>query len=74
MRRRTIEWTFKSFWGVFGWMGVWLDSRFYYVLGLWMGVPAAAALVARLSKRLAGRGASHGCQSRAPSSWPSPSS
>ncbi len=23
--RRTVEWTFKSFWGVFGWMGVWLD-------------------------------------------------
>ena len=50
-RARAVEWTFKSFAGVFGWMGVWLDSRAYYVLGLWMGVPAAAALVARLSKR-----------------------
>lgn len=32
--RRTIEWTFKSFWGVFGWMGVWLDSRFYFLVAL----------------------------------------
>ncbi len=32
--RRTVEWTFKSFWGVFGWMGVWLDSRFYLLVAL----------------------------------------
>ena len=39
---RAAEWTFKSFAGVFGWMGVWLDSRVYYVLGLWLGIPAVA--------------------------------
>jgi len=27
-------------------MGVWLDSRVYYVLGLWLGIPAAAWAVA----------------------------
>ncbi len=43
---RAAEWTFKSFAGVFGWMGVWLDSRAYYVLGLWLGIPAAAWAVA----------------------------
>ncbi len=35
--RRTGEWTFKSFWGVFGWMGVWLDSRFYLLVALLSG-------------------------------------
>ncbi len=35
--RRTFEWTFKSFWGVFGWMGVWLDSRFYFLVALLSG-------------------------------------
>ncbi len=35
--RRTVEWTFKSFWGVFGWMGVWLDSRFYLLVALLSG-------------------------------------
>lgn len=44
--RRAAEWTFKSFVGVFGWMGVWLDTRVYYLLGLWLGVPLAAAAAA----------------------------
>jgi 4-amino-4-deoxy-L-arabinose transferase-like glycosyltransferase len=35
--RRTVEWTLKSFWGVFGWMGVWLDSRFYLLVALLSG-------------------------------------
>jgi len=43
---RAAEWTFKSFAGVFGWMGVWLDSRVYYVLGLWFGIPVVARVVA----------------------------
>ncbi len=43
--RRAAEWTFKSFAGVFGWMGVWLDSRAYYGLGLWMSVPIVAWVV-----------------------------
>ena len=36
--RRAIEWTFKSFVGVFGWMGVWLDSRVYFALAVLGGI------------------------------------
>jgi hypothetical protein len=31
---RLGEFTFKSFWGVFGWLGVFLDGRVYALLGL----------------------------------------
>ncbi len=31
---RLGEFTFKSFWGVFGWLGVFLDQRVYTLLGL----------------------------------------
>ncbi len=31
---RLGEFTFKSFWGVFGWLGVFLDARVYALLGL----------------------------------------
>ncbi len=31
---RGFIWTFESFWGVFGWMGLFLDQRIYAVLGL----------------------------------------
>ena len=41
--QRAAEWTFKSFVGVFGWMGVWLDSRVYYLMGLWLATPVARA-------------------------------
>ena len=37
--RRAVEWTFKSFVGVFGWMGVWLDSRVYFALAVLGGLP-----------------------------------
>ncbi len=60
--RRAIEWTFKSFVGVFGWMGVWLDTRVYYFLGLWLGVPLAASAAA-LGLR-GRRGARHARQPR----------
>ncbi len=36
--QRAAEWTFKSFWGVFGWLGVWLDSRVYFALALLSGL------------------------------------
>jgi 4-amino-4-deoxy-L-arabinose transferase-like glycosyltransferase len=39
--RRGVEWTFKSFWGIFGWMGAWMDSRAYFVLALTSSVVAA---------------------------------
>ena len=36
--QRLVEYTFKSFWGVFGWLGVFMDSRIYFVLALVCGV------------------------------------
>lgn len=39
--QRAVEWTFKSFWGVFGWMGVWLDNRVYFALALLSGLAVA---------------------------------
>ena len=38
--RRAVEFTFKSFWGVFGWLGVFMDSRIYFALALLSGVAA----------------------------------
>lgn len=35
---RALEFTFRSFWGVFGWMGVLMDSRIYQLLGLLTGI------------------------------------
>lgn len=35
---RAFSFTFKSFWGVFGWMGVFLDERIYTALLLLSGV------------------------------------
>jgi 4-amino-4-deoxy-L-arabinose transferase-like glycosyltransferase len=36
--QRLVEFTFKSFWGVFGWLGVFMDSRVYFVLALACGI------------------------------------
>ena len=36
--QRLVEFTFKSFWGVFGWLGVFMDSRAYFVLLLLCGI------------------------------------
>lgn len=49
--RRAVEWTFKSFWGVFGWMGVWLDSRVYFGMALFTGVVAAGLIADGLPRR-----------------------
>jgi len=49
--QRAGEWTFKSFVGVFGWMGVWLDIRIYNLLGLWLAVPGIAAVVSIFQRR-----------------------
>ena len=43
--RRAVEWTFKSFVGVFGWMGAWLDTRVYFALALLGGIVAGGHLV-----------------------------
>lgn len=50
--RRTFEWTFKSFVGVFGWMSAWLDTRAYYLMGLWTGIPVIGLLACEVLKRL----------------------
>ncbi len=57
--RRFADFSFKSFWGVFGWMGVFLDSRIYLALGLLSAVVAVGflALVARRGWSRAGRDA-----------------
>ncbi len=44
--QRLVEFTFKSFWGVFGWLGVFMDSRIYFVLLLLSGI-ALGGLVIR---------------------------
>jgi len=35
---RAVQFTFRSFWGVFGWMGVFLDQRIYTALLILSGV------------------------------------
>ena len=45
--RRLVEFTFKSFWGVFGWQGVFMDSRIYLALAILCAV-AAGGLVLRI--------------------------
>jgi 4-amino-4-deoxy-L-arabinose transferase-like glycosyltransferase len=45
--RRLVEFTFKSFWGVFGWQGVFMDSRIYLALAILCGI-AAAGLILRV--------------------------
>jgi 4-amino-4-deoxy-L-arabinose transferase-like glycosyltransferase len=42
---RFVTWTFNSFWGVFGWMGVWLDNRVYNALGILTAVIIAGVII-----------------------------
>ncbi|MDH7485658.1 MAG: glycosyltransferase family 39 protein [Anaerolineae bacterium] len=42
--RRFAGFSFKSFWGVFGWMGLFVDNRIYLALGLLSGVVMAGLL------------------------------
>ncbi len=44
--RRAIEFTYKSFWGVFGWLGVFMDSRVYFLTVLLSGVAAGGLILA----------------------------
>lgn len=50
---RFVSWSFDSFWGVFGWMGVWMDSRIYTVLLAWT-LAAAIGCVALLARNIRG--------------------
>jgi len=50
--RRLVEFTFKSFWGVFGWLGAFMDSRVYFALML-VSLVAAGGLLLRLLNRAA---------------------
>ncbi len=43
--RRAVEFTFKSFWGVFGWLGVFMDSRVYFLVALLSGVAAGGGVL-----------------------------
>jgi 4-amino-4-deoxy-L-arabinose transferase-like glycosyltransferase len=43
--RRALEFTFKSFWGVFGWLGVFMDSRVYFLVALLSGVALGGLLL-----------------------------
>jgi 4-amino-4-deoxy-L-arabinose transferase-like glycosyltransferase len=55
---RAWDFTFKSFWGVFGWLGVFMDGRVYTLLLIFSGV-VALGLVAgllRLIRSRTGRG------------------
>jgi 4-amino-4-deoxy-L-arabinose transferase-like glycosyltransferase len=47
---RALEFTFKSFWGVFGWLGVFMDSRVYFLVALLSGI-AAGGLLLRMANR-----------------------
>jgi 4-amino-4-deoxy-L-arabinose transferase-like glycosyltransferase len=48
--RRLVEFTFKSFWGVFGWQGVFMDSRIYLILAILCAI-AAGGLALRIVNR-----------------------
>jgi 4-amino-4-deoxy-L-arabinose transferase-like glycosyltransferase len=52
--RRAFEWTFKSFVGVFGWMSAWLETRAYYLMGLWLGIPVVAWLASKVRRTPSG--------------------
>ena len=41
---RAITWTFRSFWGQFGWMGVLMDARVYRALAYFSAILLLAAL------------------------------
>ncbi|MFN2165578.1 MAG: phospholipid carrier-dependent glycosyltransferase, partial [Anaerolineae bacterium] len=43
--QRLVEFTFKSFWGVFGWQGVFMDSRIYLALAILAGLSAGGLLL-----------------------------
>lgn len=42
---RAVTFTFQSFWGVFGWLGVFLDGRIYAALALASAIAATGAAV-----------------------------
>jgi len=52
---RAWDFTFKSFWGVFGWLGVFMDGRVYTLLLIFSGV-VALGLTAGLLRIVRGRG------------------
>lgn len=51
---RAMTFTFRSFWGVFGWMGVFMDSRIYTILLIFSGAILSGLLWA-LVRFISGR-------------------
>jgi 4-amino-4-deoxy-L-arabinose transferase-like glycosyltransferase len=46
--QRAWDFTFNSFWGVFGWLGVFMDERVYTLLLIFSGIVAVGLLVGLL--------------------------
>jgi 4-amino-4-deoxy-L-arabinose transferase-like glycosyltransferase len=56
---RLVAWSHNSFWGVFGWMGVWMDGRLYtLLLAFSLAVLAGCTALALRKLRAARRGSS----------------
>jgi 4-amino-4-deoxy-L-arabinose transferase-like glycosyltransferase len=48
---RFVQFTFQSFWGMFGWMAVPMDARAYQAVGIWSTTTAAGFVLACLASR-----------------------
>ncbi len=64
--RRAVEFTFKSFWGVFGWLGVFMDSRVYFALAVLSGVAVGGLVLRIMYCVLRGREPQASCENYAP--------
>jgi 4-amino-4-deoxy-L-arabinose transferase-like glycosyltransferase len=52
--RRFIQFTFQSFWGMFGWMAVPMSARAYQAVGIWSAMTGSGFVLALVEAR--GRG------------------
>ncbi len=67
MLERFLVWSHSSFWGVFGWMGVWMDAR-VYTAALAFGVAVAAGCVWQVASHRGSRAKVSGVTGREPTS------
>ncbi len=54
--RRFVQFTFQSFWGMFGWMAVPMSARAYQAVGIWSAMAGSGYVLALVAAR--GRGGS----------------